>query len=272
MVHHILLRGGERLKHTKLYICSAVFIILTAIKLTSPELSENISHEIKAAFEDEMEDTDTLLAIGSSLTSGSFFEAFFENEDDVIEVDVHTNDSPRMVQASSQKGLELKLPKLPTASDFKRAVFICTQSRYSEYGLPTDVSYDMLTLELEYENPIDGVRSSGFGYRMHPIKNEVKFHYGTDLAAAEGTEIRAFADGTVIAAGYDDGYGNYIVMTHENGYRTLYAHCSELRVGCGSISRGDVIALVGQTGSATGPHLHFELQCNGVYLNPEFYI
>ena len=61
-------------------------------------------------------------------------------------------------------------------------------------------------------------------------------------------------------------------MTHPNGWRTLYAHCSKLCASCGSVSKGDVIALVGHTGAVTGTHLHFELQCNGVYLNPEFYI
>ena len=108
---------------------------------------------------------------------------------------------------------------------------------------------------------------------MHPIQGVVKFHYGTDFAASAGTDVLAFADGTVLAAGQDAGYGNYVKIDHGNGYVTLYGHCSELLVSAGqTVQRGERIALVGATGQATGPHLHFELMHDGVYLNPEFYL
>ena len=77
----------------------------------------------------------------------------------------------------------------------------------------------------------------------------------------------------VLEAGTDDGYGNYVKLDHGNGFVTLYGHCNELLVAAGEeISRGQVIALVGSTGQSTGPHLHFELIHNGIYLNPEFYL
>jgi len=147
-----------------------------------------------------------------------------------------------------------------------------TQSAYSAYAVPETVSYERPELPFEYSSPVAGVTSSGFGYRMHPIKNEVKYHYGTDLAANTGTPITAFADGSIVAQGDSDSFGKYVMIDHPDGYRTLYAHCSKLCMNCGAVKKGDTIALVGSTGAATGPHLHFELEHNGVYLNPEFYI
>ena len=83
----------------------------------------------------------------------------------------------------------------------------------------------------------------------------------------------AFADGTVLAAGFDEGYGNYLVLGHGEGWRSLYAHCSAVSVAAGAwVQRGQVIGQVGATGKVTGPHLHFELMQRGVYRNPEYYI
>ena len=148
-----------------------------------------------------------------------------------------------------------------------------SQAQITDAAPPENVSYDVVTLPFEESAPISGETSSGFGYRMHPIHNEIRFHYGTDFAANAGTVIHAFADGTVLEAGTDSGYGNYVKLDHGNGYITLYGHCSELSVSAGeTVARGQPIALVGSTGQSTGPHLHFELIHNGVYLNPEFYL
>ena len=135
------------------------------------------------------------------------------------------------------------------------------------------MSYEYIACPDETVVPVAGVSSSGFGYRLHPIKGEVRFHYGTDFAAWTGEDILAFADGKVTFAGYSESYGNYITIDHGSGWESLYAHCSELLVRSGdSVAAGDKIALVGETGLATGPHLHFELKCNGVYINPEYYV
>lgn len=130
------------------------------------------------------------------------------------------------------------------------------------------------TLPFEYRLPLSVVSvSSGFGERMHPIEGVEKFHYGVDLAANEGDPICAFADGTVVTAELSDSYGNYIVLRHDETYATLYAHCSKLLVEPGDkVTIGQEIALVGQTGEATGPHLHFELRKNGEPIDPEAYL
>lgn len=111
--------------------------------------------------------------------------------------------------------------------------------------------------------------TSKFGYRINPVTNIYGFHSGLDLAANEGTDIFAAYSGIVETAGSSDARGNYIILNHQNGVKTLYGHCSKLYVKNGdTVKAGDKIAAVGSTGQATGPHLHFEIRINNVWCNP----
>lgn len=113
--------------------------------------------------------------------------------------------------------------------------------------------------------------TSGFGMRMHPIQQRWRAHKGVDYAAPMGTRVRATADGIVDHAGVQGGYGNVLVLRHPGGYTTLYAHLSGFSRGLqrgARVSQGDVVAYVGQTGWATGPHLHYEFRVNGDHRNP----
>lgn len=154
------------------------------------------------------------------------------------------------------------------------AAFLESQAAYSAYTVPEGVSLEFAETPFEYVCPVFGVTSSGFGFRTHPIENKVKFHYGTDFAADSGTDVLAFAYGYVTIVGYDaNGYGNYVIISHGDGWQTLYGHCGRIYVSGGDyVYRGQTIAAVGSTGEATGPHLHFELRRDGVYLNPEYYL
>lgn len=141
-------------------------------------------------------------------------------------------------------------------------------------NLPKNVCLEQQILGFSYTTPVEGaVLSSNFGYREHPVEGEEKFHYGLDLAADEGTEIDCFADGTVSAVGESSSLGKYVIVEHGNGYSTLYAHCSKVTVSsAASVSKGQKVAEVGQTGLATGPHCHFELHRDSNYLNPVYYV
>ena len=119
-------------------------------------------------------------------------------------------------------------------------------------------------------NPCVGRISSDFGERVHPLSHEVSFHNGLDIAAAEGSEIRACFDGTVEISEYNNSSGNYIIIRHDDKYTSSYAHMSKLMAKKGdTVKTGDVIGLVGSTGAATGPHLHFEIRMKGTPVNPK---
>lgn len=111
--------------------------------------------------------------------------------------------------------------------------------------------------------------TSEFGYRIHPILKVKKLHTGIDIGAASGTNVLAANAGTVIKAGWNNSYGNLVMIDHGGGIVTLYAHNSKLLVSTGDVvSRGQAIALVGSTGNSTGSHIHFEVRVNGEYQNP----
>ncbi|MFQ3679471.1 MAG: peptidoglycan DD-metalloendopeptidase family protein [Pseudanabaenaceae cyanobacterium] len=112
--------------------------------------------------------------------------------------------------------------------------------------------------------PLVGTLTAGFGWRIHPITNQRRLHKGIDIAAPIGTPILAAADGTVVAADWDDGYGNFVELQHADGNRTLYAHAHRLLVQKGmTVRQNQAIAEVGSTGRSTGPHLHFEVLAAG---------
>jgi murein DD-endopeptidase MepM/ murein hydrolase activator NlpD len=116
--------------------------------------------------------------------------------------------------------------------------------------------------------------SSEFGYRIHPVYRDRRFHAGIDISGPTGTPIYAAADGTVLYASFiTTGYGYHLDIDHGGGTITRYAHCSKIFVSGGqAVQRGEKIAEVGSTGLSTGPHLHFEVRVNGVPKDPRAYL
>lgn len=114
-----------------------------------------------------------------------------------------------------------------------------------------------------------GEITSPFGWRTHPITGEWKFHSGIDIGADYGAPIPAVWAGQVIFAQEYSGYGYTVILDHGNSTYTLYGHCQSLYVAAGqAVSQGQVIAAVGSSGNATGPHLHLELIRNNQYVDP----
>ena len=126
--------------------------------------------------------------------------------------------------------------------------------RFSEFIWP---SRDYFTL------------TSLFGGRIHPIRGTADNHTGIDIGAAFGSDMLAIANGTVTVAGYDPSYGNFIMIDHNTGYQSLYAHMAQLNVYAGAtVTQGQTIGLVGSTGDSTGPHIHLEIWLDGQRVDP----
>ena len=125
-----------------------------------------------------------------------------------------------------------------------------------------------------YIKPVSGGRlSSGFGSRSAPVAGASTYHKGVDWAVPVGTAVFASCGGTVAKAGWGSGYGYVVYINHEDGRQTRYAHLSKILVSVGdTVAQGDKIALSGNTGRSSGPHLHFEILINGSQVNPLNYL
>jgi len=289
----------------RLVACGGILLTAAIMKLFFPSALGTVSENILPLMEEDIDYKEAVTAIGGTLTGQTdirevlgdiYVKAFGSEGDNEVEAasEADTTDTPEEVSyMTPQEQLEasarrFKLKNLDSDVDSGEATteiaadeytnpavatFLSAQAEFSDYGLPEDVSYELLDLGIDYTAPVTGAVSSSFGYRLHPLSNDVKFHYGTDIAADIGTNIAAFSGGTVTAVGESNSLGLYVIIQHENGVQTKYAHCSELYVGAETaVSQGDIIAAVGDTGDATGAHLHFAITVNGQNVNPEYYL
>lgn len=121
-----------------------------------------------------------------------------------------------------------------------------------------------------FSSPLDdGKITSSFGYRANPFTGGMSFHPGVDLRAPTGTPVKAARDGTVGETGTLEIYGHFVIINHDGGYQSVYAHLDDILVTEGQVvDAGDRIALSGNSGISTGPHLHFEIRRNGKPADP----
>ena len=233
----------------RLVASAAVLLCAVGVKLTAPETLQCWQVRFERAIHAEMDVQEVFAAVGRAVSGES--------------------DQPwqEVYQAVFSPRVESTVVSSAGAPQEDRAVL--TASRSEE----TNVSMTQQVLGFAFAPPVEGVLTSSFGRRESPVDGEGEFHYGLDLAVAEGTEIYAFADGTVRAVGDSSSLGHYLILDHAGGYSTLYAHCSRVIAAAGNaVALGEPIAEVGQSGNATGPHLHFELYRGSTYLNPVYYL
>lgn len=259
----------------KFGISSFVFIGVTILKLIFPEQSAELRRQAVALIDMDMDYQRAIMAIGAIATEDSVQQVIGEMDTAIEQINQQADEI--MEWPVTEEKLQLNEVRTETEIPLevlsKVEAFYQSQEAYSDFETPSNVSYEQLDIPFSYGSPVTAVRSSGFGYRIHPIEGQVMFHYGTDYDVSEGTELLSFADGFVSALGEEPGYGKYICIDHGDGWESLYAHCSELFLSSGqSVKKGDVLGLSGSTGRVTGPHLHFELRCNDLYTNPEFFL
>lgn len=286
LVHTMTQEGECGMNSWKLYVSSGIFVAVTILKLLLPEQTAYARQEVVELIDMDMDYRGLAVQVGKVLADESVqqvWQMIQDKTDEVFHSSEPTPDpSPALTEVPTPTPAPTPTPtpapSMEPSQDVSHSVlaaveaFQIAQEAYVGYATPETVSYANLVIPFAYSSPITGVTSSGFGYRVHPIEGEVRFHYGTDYAAEEGTPITAFADGQVTMTGYEKGYGNFVEITHSNGWKTLYAHCSEVNVNWWQdVKMGEVIALAGETGEATGPHLHLELTHDGYYTNPEFF-
>lgn len=271
-------KRGERRLLLQMTLCGGVFVLLVGVKLLLPARMETVQARLSSAMEQNMDVQAVFYAVGRAFSGesgvqtavGEVYRAVFGGEE-AVEVSAPAGSAQPEQALDALRSYRTETAETegpdPTHADPLSYVL------YSQENLPEGVSMEQAVLGIDHCTPVAGTLSSGFGYREHPLEGEDKFHYGVDLAAEEGTDIVCFADGTVTAVGESSSYGKYCTVAHENGCSTLYAHCARITASSGAeVRRGEKIAEVGSTGMATGAHLHFELQQNGAYLNPIYYV
>ena len=157
--------------------------------------------------------------------------------------------------------------------DEKMAAAKEIQNMIEEYKRRQDASQSFVSGNGSMIFPVEGTITDNFGWRTHPIFNRQIFHSGIDIGADYGEPIRAAQSGTVISAGWIDGYGNTVMINHGGGVVSLYGHNQSFAVSAGqSVSQGQVIAYCGSTGNSTGPHCHFEVLVNDEPVDPNNYL
>ncbi len=211
-------------------------------------------------------------------------EDLSERDDNIYRVIFEADPIPSDIRKAGYGGVN-KYKNLENY-DYSKVVIETTKKldRIAKQMYVQSKSYDELLKEVKNKSkllasipaiqPISNKRlrhmASGFGFRIHPIYKTSKMHTGMDFTAPTGTPIYATGDGVVIEADASRrGYGNHVVINHGYGYKTLYGHMSRIKVRRGqSVKRGEVIGFVGNTGTSTAPHLHYEVIKNGKHINP----
>lgn len=268
----------EGKKLAQLVICGTVFVLLVVIKLLLPAKMESFNSKLADALHQNMDVRAVFSAVSRAAAGedvgGEIAQAVFRPQKAQEKQPVFSPEdlTPEEAEAAMEV-FRLCMEQPDQSARQEEMISALARVQYSQQNLPDNVRMGQEILGFPYTSPLQGVLSSRFGYREHPVEGEERFHYGVDLAADKGTDICCFAEGTVRAVGESSSYGNYCIISHDDGFETLYAHCDRITVSSGTaLQMGEKLGEVGETGMATGPHLHFELHKDGVYLDPIYYV
>ena len=251
-------------------VCGVVFVMLIALKLLLPEKMTGVRSAVGAWLVRDADFTSAFSAVGHAVSGeGGAFDAMEDAYIAVFGGEKRTREVSGVAEITDGEAEKGAAEAARGGAGRTAAGTEALPPR----PYPERADARQHILGFDYGTPLDGVTTSAFGWREDPATERETFHYGVDLAADEGTEIRCFADGMVGVVAESVELGRYLTVHHENGVMTLYAHCSRVTVPSGAaVRRGDKLAEVGSTGNATGPHLHFEIHDGEVYLDPVYYL
>ncbi|HFQ89688.1 MAG TPA: hypothetical protein ENK27_06385 [Desulfobulbus sp.] len=177
----------------------------------------------------------------------------------------------RIIQTVMDRiGVKVKVEEDPSHSG---GPFIEEKRDYGDSLISSSDRYLELLQKIPLGRPVSTGISSGFGSRIDPINHKRAFHAGIDFKGDTGDKVHATGDAVVKQVGYNKGLGRFIILSHGNGYETVFAHLEKQLVKKGDhVTRGQVIGLMGNTGRSTGSHLHYEVRYHGRAINPMKYI
>ncbi len=262
----------------------SIYEVVKGDTLSEIAIKVNIPMDKIIEMNDALEDERTTLQIGQKLVitvpepelsvswvKQTYYEETYDAEVQVIDVDEWYTTQTELIQAPSA-GFRKVVADTTFLNDREVSREILKQEVVME-AVPKIIKRGT-KIPPTYIKPISGGRlTSNFGKRKAPKKGASTYHKGVDWATPTGTAVRASCGGTVVKAGWVGSYGYVVYINHVDGKQTRYAHLSKVLVSVGqTVKQGDRIALSGNTGVSTGPHVHFEILVNGVQVNPFNYV
>ncbi|MDE6129802.1 MAG: M23 family metallopeptidase, partial [Lachnospiraceae bacterium] len=263
---------------------NAVYEVVSGDTLSEIAIKVNIPMDQIVAMNDALESTSTTIRVGQELIiTIPEPELSVDRQETMYYEEIY--DAPIIYRDRDDwYTTQTRTIQEPSAG-FRRVVALVSYRNDQETGreiLKEVVEYEAVAKIVErgtiippsYIRPISGGKqTSGFGRRSAPVKGASTYHKGVDWAVPTGTAVVASCGGTVVKAGWSTGYGYCVYINHPDGKQTRYAHLSKVLVSVGqTVSQGQRIALSGNTGVSSGPHLHFEILINGTQVNPLNYL
>ncbi len=238
----------------QIIICGMIFLIILGLKNVNTPITNTLTNQIKTVLGYTVDVNNAYKSVETFAGNVGLLSANRDNiqQEEVNEVSQVSNEQPTQTSNNSLDG----------------------QLSFDELEQPTvKAQNNIIKINQEIIPPLDGIVTSTFGTRKHPLYEKELFHYGIDIDGKKGEEILAAISGEVIETGNDDSYGKYIRLSHEEEIDTLYAHCDVISVKKGQrVQKGEVIGKVGNSGAVLGEHLHFEIWKNDMALDPMQYI
>lgn len=274
----------------RLLVLSFLILLAVIFKVATGVSTITVFKEFSSAAMGKQTYQDAISTLGAAISEGAAERAIVVFGKNIIgaKTNEETSDNTLPIVNESDKETEEKdegrvttVPAFAEDVNISMIDFIENSEEYIddtpnepfEFPLPDNVDNHEYELPFEYIRPCEGTITSPFGYREHPISGKTTFHYGIDIAFTENSPIVTMSDGTVIECGNSAIFGNYVKIQHDDGFVSFYGHLNSVKVKKGdNVNMGDEVGLMGQTGVATGPHLHFEIRRNNKRLNPSYCI
>jgi len=257
-------------------LCIALILSLTAYKSINPEGYSAFKSEYSAMTSGDNQPEGTLLSgiysgiTGAADTVRDFFAGLipgaFRDDAEAPPAEIIQEEAQPPTEAEEEARHAFQY-------DYLKDDDVTAMGGMYPYGdginLPEEATMTPVFVGGYVRPPVSGEITSGFGYREHPITMNQDFHTGMDIAAPEGSPVLSALPGIVSETGESDIYGNYVTLSHGDGFYTFYGHCSQVFAAQGMVLRqGERIAKVGSIGASTGPHLHFSVIVRGKYTDP----